>query len=60
MQNGCNVYMDSYVHGIKLIVFHAHLEYFQKPPLEGRPNTKPGDHDTPNAHDRRFILFYHL
>ena len=29
-------------------MFHGHLEYFQKPTLGGKPNTKPGDHDTPN------------
>ena len=36
-----------------------HLDYFQKPPLIGRPNTKLGDHGTPNAHNCWFILFYH-
>ena len=30
--------------------YHGHLDYFQKPPLGGRPNTKLGDHGTPNAH----------
>ena len=40
-------------------MFHGHLDYFQKPPLGGRPNTKPGDHGTPNAHNRSFILLYH-
>ena len=40
-------------------MFHAHLDYFQKPPLGDRLNTKPGDHGTPNAHNRWFILFYH-
>ena len=34
------------------------LGLFSKAPLEGRPNTKLGDHDTPNAYNRRFILFY--
>ena len=24
-------------------MFHDHLDYFQKPPLGGRPNTKLGD-----------------
>ena len=33
---------------------------FQKPPLGGRPNTNPRDHDTLNAHNRWFILFYHV
>ena len=41
-------------------MFHGHLDSFQKPPLGGRPNTKPGDHGTPNAHNRWFILFYHV
>jgi hypothetical protein len=36
------------LHSIKWIKFHGHLEYFQKPPLGGRPNTKPRDHGTPN------------
>ena len=41
-------------------MFHGHSDYFQKPPLGGRPNTKPGNHGTPNAHNRRIILFYHV
>jgi hypothetical protein len=42
-------------------MFHGHLDCFQKPPLGGRPNTKPlGDHGTSNAHNRWFILFYHV
>ena len=45
---------------IEWIMFHGYLDYFQKPPLGGRPNTKPGDHGTPNAHNRWFILFYHV
>ena len=40
-------------------MLHAHLDYFQQLPFGGRPNTKPGDHGTPNAHHRWFILFYH-
>ena len=48
------------LHGIKWIMFHGHLDYFQKPPLGGRSNTKLGDHGTPNAHNRWFILFYHV
>jgi hypothetical protein len=30
--------------GITWIMFHGHLDYFQKPLLGGRPDTKPGDH----------------
>ena len=45
----------------KWIMFHGHLDYFQKPPLGDRPNTKPlGDNGTPNAHDHWFILFCHV
>ena len=36
------------------------LGLFSKPLLGGRPNTKRGDHGTLNAHNRWFILFYHL
>ena len=38
------------------------LWLFSKPPLGGRPDTKPvGDHGTPNApHNRWFLLFYHM
>ena len=42
------------------IIFHGHLDYFQKLPLGGRPNTKPRDHGTLNAHNHWFILFYHV
>jgi hypothetical protein len=41
-----------FLHGIEWIMFHGHLDYFQKPPLEGTPNTKPRDHGTLNAHNR--------
>ena len=41
-------------------MFHGHLNYFQKSPLGGGPNAKPGDHGTPNAHNRWFILLYHM
>jgi hypothetical protein len=42
------------------ITLHGHLDYFQKPPLGGRPNTKPGDHSTPKAPNCGFILFQHV
>ena len=41
-------------------MFHGHLDYFQKPLLGGRPNTKPGDHGTLNAHNCWFILFHQV
>ena len=41
-------------------MFHGHLDYFRKPTLGGSLDTKPGDHDTMNAHNHWFILFYHV
>ena len=41
-------------------MLHGHLDYFQSPPLKGRPNTKPRDHASPNAHNRWFIISYHV
>ena len=60
MQDGCKVYLDSYPHGIQWIMFHGHVDYFQKPPLEGRSDTNLGDHGTPNAPNHWFILFHHV
>jgi hypothetical protein len=56
MQDGCEVYMDSYVasNGSCFMVT------FQKPPLGGWPNTKLRDHGTLHAHNLWFILFYHM
>ena len=51
--------LHGFPHGIKWITFHGHLDCFQKPPLGSSPNTKSGDHDTPNTHNRWFILFHH-
>ena len=39
-------------------MFHGQLDYFQKPPLGSRPNTKPGDHGTPHARNHWVSLFY--
>ena len=49
-----------FLHGIEWVMFRGHLDFFQKPPLGGRPNTKLGDHGTPNTHNRWFILLYHV
>ena len=58
MQDGCK---SLFLHDIQWIMFHGHLDYFLKNPfMEGRSNTKLGDHGTPNAHNRWFILFYHV
>ena len=48
------------LHGIEWSVFHGHFNYYQKPPLGGRPNTKPRDHGTPNTHNCWVILFCHV
>jgi hypothetical protein len=55
-----DVSLHGCLHGIIWIMFHGHLDYFQKSPLGGRPNIKPGDHDTPKAHNSWFVLFYHV
>ena len=41
-------------------MFHLHLDYSEKQPLEGRPNTKPRDHGTVNADNCWFTLLYHV
>jgi hypothetical protein len=41
-------------------MFHVYLDYFQKPPLGGRPNTKHEDRGTPHAHNHWLILSYHV
>ena len=46
-----------FLHGIEWIMLHGHLDYFQKPSLGSRSNTKPRDHETLNTHNRWFILF---
>ena len=40
--------------------FTGHLDYFQKPPLGGKPNRKPGDHGISNVRSRWFILFHRV
>ena len=52
--------LHGFLRGIEWIMFRGHLVYFQKLPLGGKLNTKPGDHRTPNTEDCWFILFYHV
>ena len=54
--NGCKVY-HGFLHGIEWIMFYAHLDYFHKLPLGGRPSTKPGDHGNVNVHNHECTLF---
>ena len=58
MQDGCKVYMDSYM-ASNGSCFMVTWIIFKKPPLGGRPNTKLGHHGTLHAHKRWFVLFYH-
>ena len=48
--------LHGFLHGIEWIMFHGHLDCFRKPPLGGKPNTKPGDRGILNAHNCWFIL----
>jgi hypothetical protein len=41
--------LHGFLHGIEWILFHGHLDYFQKLPLGGKHNIRLGDHGTPNA-----------
>ena len=59
MQDECKIYMDSYMtsNGSCFMVTWTILK---KPPLGGRPHTSLEDHVNPNAHNRWFILVYHV
>ena len=52
--------LHGFMHGIEWIMFHGHLDYFQKLSLGGRLITKPGDHGTMNPHNRWYSMFYHV
>ena len=56
MQDGCRVYMDSHM-ALNASCFMVSWTTF-KNHLGGRPNTKPENHDTPNALNRWFILLF--
>ena len=47
MQDGCKVYMDSYVASNGSCFMVTYLDLFSKTTLGGRPNIKVGDHGTP-------------
>ena len=53
MQDKSKVYMGSYMTSNE----SCFMDSSKKPPLGGSPNTKVGDHGTPNAHKHWFILF---
>jgi hypothetical protein len=59
MQDGCEVYVDSYV-ASNVIMFHGHLDCFQKPLLGDRPDTKLGDHGTTEHSPLLVSLFYFI
>ena len=53
--------LHGFLRGTESVMFHGHLDYFQKPPFGGRLNTKSSrDHGTLNAHNCWFILFYRV
>ena len=48
-----DVKSNGFLHGIEWIMFHDHVDYFQKSPLGSTLNTKARDHgSTLNAHNR--------
>ena len=59
MQDGCQVYMDSYMVSsgsgfmVTWTIFKHHL-------LDVGLPQKLGDRGTPNVHNHCFILFYHV
>ena len=59
MQDGCKVHMGSYMapNGSRFMVTWTIIKNHL---LEVGLTQKPGDHGTPNAHNRCFILFYHV
>ena len=48
MQDGCKVYIDSFLRGIKWVMLRGHLDYM----LEIGLIQTLGDNGTPNAHNR--------
>jgi hypothetical protein len=60
MQDGCQS-LCGFLRGIEWVIFRGHLDGFQKPPHGGRSITKLlGDHGSVNAHNRWFVMFYHV
>ena len=58
MQEWCKVYMFSYMASKHQSCFMVIWTIFKSHLSGSRSNTKPGDHGTPNAHNRWFILVY--
>ena len=48
--------LHGFLHGIKWIMFHGHLDYLQKPFLGDRPNTKPRDHGMHSERSQTLIM----
>ena len=59
MQDGCKVYMDSYMASNKSC-FMVSLGLYSNHPLVVGLTQKTGDHGIPNSHNHWFILFYHV
>ena len=60
MQDGCRVYMDSHMASNGSSFMATWIICKKIPPFGGRPNTKLGDHNTLNTHNRWFVLCYHV
>ena len=58
IQDGCKVYMDSHMAANKSC-FMVTWTISKNHLFWGRPNIEPGDHGTPDAHNRCFVMFYH-
>ena len=43
----------------QMFKFYNHLDYFQNPPIGGRPNTKVVDHGTLKSYNHCFIVFFY-
>ena len=53
--------LHGFRHGIQWIMFRGHCNgLFSRTTSWRRSNTKPGDHDDSYAHNRWFILLYHV
>ena len=59
MQDGCKVYMDSYM-ASNGSCFMVTWTISKELPLVGRSNTKSGDHSHLSVQNHYFILFYNV
>ena len=60
MQDGCKVYLDWFLHGIKWMFFMVNWNFFQNHLLEVDLTLNRENPGTPNAPNCWFILIYHV